>query len=320
VAGAVSPEGGALFCHGRTALPDGPPQHAGALHELGSVSKTFTGLLLAEMAARGEVGYDAPVAGYLPAHARPSGATGRQVTLLDLATHTAGLPRVPAHVYLAVLRSGNTDPYARYTAERLYRTTARLRPRGHRGEFHYSNLGFGLLGQALANAGGSTYPALLAARVLTPLGMRGSTAEPSATADAATGHRRGVPVAGWRFAALAGAGAVRSHGTDLLAYLDALVRPGETPIAEALRAVQTPKHRRRNGDHICLAWFRREVDGIPLLWHEGATAGFTSFVGISPATGVGIFVLANTKAVRGQPALKAARRAFKDLMVRSNGG
>nr|MDQ3578296.1 beta-lactamase family protein [Actinomycetota bacterium] len=190
ILGGIRGEESSLVCLGHTARRAGEPMGPDVAHEVGSLSKTFTGLLLADMVTRGEVDYDDPVVAHLPGHAAPSGEAGRRITLLGLATHTAGLPRTPSRVYLTMLRTGWRDPYAHYTVDQLYRTTARLRP-GTAGRFRYSTLGYGLLGQALANATGTPYPRLLTERVLNPLGLSGAAAEltPDVVARSATGHR-----------------------------------------------------------------------------------------------------------------------------------
>ncbi|SFP02565.1 CubicO group peptidase, beta-lactamase class C family [Amycolatopsis arida] len=315
VIGAVHAGQATMVCAGHTAWGRGRPVGPGTVFELGSVSKTFTGLLLAEMVDRGQVGYDDRVVEYLPPRAVPADPDAGRITLAELATHTAGLPRAPGAVYRTMLRSGWTNPYAHYTVEDLYRTTARLRTRHRRGRYRYSSLGFGLLGCALANAAGDSFERLLTDRVLAPLGMTGTTTEPGGAGDA-IGHRRGRPTAPWTFQALAGAGAVRSSAADLLRYLRAQLSPDTSALATALRHSQEPRHRQPHGDHLCLAWFHRVVRGRPLLWHDGATSGFSAFVGLSPTTGTGVFLLANVMPTRRQPAVRAGRRAFSDLLRR----
>jgi D-alanyl-D-alanine-carboxypeptidase/D-alanyl-D-alanine-endopeptidase len=294
----------------------GRPMTPDTACELGSASKTFTGLLLAELAARGVVGYDDPVADHLPPRAVPADPTARRITLTDLATHTAGLPRTPGAVYRTMLRTGWTNPYAHYDIEDLYRTTARMRPR-NRGRYRYSSLGFGILGCALAHAAQDDYGHLLTSRVLLPLGMCGTATEPHVLPDEATGYRRGRQADPWTFRAMAGAGAIRATGADLLRYLRAHLDPDATPLPGPLRDTQQPRHRRDNGDSLCLAWFHRTVQDRPLLWHEGGTRGFSTFIGLSPTTGTGVFLLANTMPIgKRQPAIRAGRRAFKDLLTK----
>lgn len=115
----------AVACHGDL-TPD-----AHTVFELGSITKTFTALLLAEMVTRGEIDYDDPITAYLPPDARPRRGTDAPITLVQLATHTAGLPRLPTNLYRRALPVWTTNPYARYHLDDLYRATARIRARRH---------------------------------------------------------------------------------------------------------------------------------------------------------------------------------------------
>ncbi|MFI1866417.1 serine hydrolase domain-containing protein [Streptomyces jumonjinensis] len=299
---------------GQRPAPAGPD----TLFAVGSLTKTLTALLLAEMAATGAVAYDDPIEAHLPREAapRPGGAA---ITLADLATHTGGLPRLPRNLYRRGLRQWRTDPYARYRLEDLYRATARLRPGDRPRRVRYSTFGVGLLGQLLANAAGVPYPELLTARVLGPLGMR-DTCVPTAevlTGRAATGHRRGRAVPHWRFDALSGAGALYSSAADLLRYLQALLNPASAPgpLAHALAAVREPWYPCGRGPgHKGLGWDIREVRGRTLIWHTGGTSGFTAFAGFSPDAGAGIAIVANTTPTPRQPVIRAGRRLFRDAV------
>lgn len=180
----------AVACHGDP-VPD-----AHAVFELGSITKTFTAVLLAEMATRGEIGYDDPITAYLPPEARPRRATDVPITLVQLATHTAGLPRLPANLYRRALPVWWTNPYARYCLDDLYQATARIRVRHRPGaRVHYSNFGVGLLGQLLANAAAADYRDLILDRICRPLGMTdtftGSARDVSPAIAAAGRCRRG---------------------------------------------------------------------------------------------------------------------------------
>ncbi len=128
----------------------------------------FTALALADMAQRGEVSLDEPVAKYLPKETVLPQDGARQITLADLATHTAGLP----------LRPDNLSPkdpdnkYAEYSEADLYAFLARYKPPHPIGSvYDYSNPSFGLLGVALAHRAGMDYDALISQRILRPLGM-----------------------------------------------------------------------------------------------------------------------------------------------------
>jgi CubicO group peptidase (beta-lactamase class C family) len=260
--------------------------------EIGSISKVFTGLLLADMAERGEVSLDDPVSRYLPGEAKIPEGNSRPITLFDLATHSSGLPRLPSN--LAPKDDG--DPYADYTEELLYAYLKGYEPKRKPGSVtEYSNLGMGLLGFLLARRAGKTYEELVIERIAGPLGMNETriTLTDSMRSRLAQGHdERGRPVPLWHLPTLAGAGGLRSTISDMLTFLRANLGPAETPLPEAIEVSHEP--RRSMGllsrSKIALAWIVR-ADGI--IWHNGQTGGYHSFTGFWPGRGVGVVVLAN---------------------------
>ncbi|MGH7293487.1 MAG: serine hydrolase domain-containing protein, partial [Polyangiaceae bacterium] len=158
-----------------------------SLFEIGSITKTFTGLLLAQMVQQKKVRLDEPVRALLPPGTVTAPASGREITLLDLSTQHSGLPRMPDNFHPA----DDKNPYADYDAKALY---AFLAAHGvalpEKPEFAYSNLGVGLLGQALAARAGVSYEALVHREITGPLGMRDTvvTLTPPLRARLATGH------------------------------------------------------------------------------------------------------------------------------------
>jgi CubicO group peptidase (beta-lactamase class C family) len=208
-------------------------------------------------------------------------------------------------------------PPCAYRLVDLYRATARLTPRDPPGgAARYSTFGIALLGQLLANATNQSYEPLLAERVCRPLGLTATAAELLGEASPlrATGHRRGRPVPAWQLDALTSSGGLRCTGVDLLAYLDAHLKPESTALADALRATQTPRAVTPTGTNaICLVWNHRVVDFRTLLWHTGGTRGFSSFLGFSPEAGAGVGVLANSR-TRDQAVIHAGRRLFKRVV------
>ncbi|MCG5213231.1 serine hydrolase domain-containing protein [Streptosporangium sp. KLBMP 9127] len=308
------PAGRAAGTAAETAGGVGP----GTLFALGSITKTFTTLLLAEMAATGAVSYDDPIGAHLPAEAMPR-SSASAITLGQLATHSAGLPRLPRGFRRHSLPYLLSDPYARYRVEDLHRATSRLNPPRDPPQVRYSTFGIALLGHLLARAAGTPYPELLAVRILTPLGMR-DTLVPSKEAlahQAARGHRRSMPVPHWHFDALAAAGALYSTGADLLRYLHAQLHPGiaPAPLAAAILAGHQPRHRWPQGaGSVSLGWNVRDMRGRTLLWHSGGTGGFTAFTGFSPDAAAGVAVLANTAPTLRQPVIHTARRLFQAVV------
>jgi CubicO group peptidase (beta-lactamase class C family) len=283
-----------VWCHGRESAA-GPPTTPATAYEIGSATKTFTALLLAEMTAHGEVGLHDPVHAHLPAGYRLQGRHAGSITLLHLATHTSGLPRLPPGLLARALPTWFSNPYSAYgddqLLEALRHTQVHNRP-GNR--LCYSNYGVALLGRALAETAGLSYPKLLAERVCHPLGLTATTCEPDPVTQA-VGHRRRRPLPPWLIPGLPAAGSLRSTGTDLIRYLSAHLDPPGTPVTEALREVQRPRLRPpRSADQLCLIWNRREVNGSDLLFHSGATRGFTSFLGFAPQAKVAVAAMANT--------------------------
>lgn len=258
------------------------------IFEIGSITKLFTALVLSDMANRGEVGLDEPVAELLPAGTRVPLRNGRAITLRDLASHYSGLPRVPANLNR---EDHPGDPYAGYTAEKLYQFLAGhelIRTPGD--SFEYSNLGAGLLGHALVlRSGAGDYESLVRARILDPLRMDDTViAIPGRlTADVATGHDDSLdPVPDWNFDVLAGAGAFRSNLSDLLAFMDAMY-DRDLPISAMIGPLVTPR------DQGGLELGAPHPDGGVALSHSGGTGGFRTFVRCIPEWKRGVAVLSN---------------------------
>jgi D-alanyl-D-alanine-carboxypeptidase/D-alanyl-D-alanine-endopeptidase len=267
------------------------PLAEGTLFEIGSVTKVFTGTLLADMARRGEVSLSDPVARYLPEQVRVPSRAGREITLADLATHRSALPRLPTNMAPA----DGTNPYADYSVDQMYAflSTYEL-PRDIGSQFEYSNLGVGLLGHALARAAGLPYETLLRQRILDPLGMHGTGIELTEPMQEwmARGHNDvGTPVPLWDLPTFAGAGALRSNVPDMLRFLKANIGEPQSDLERAMRDA----HRAQPPDlSIGLNWIIRSADDSQILWHNGSTGGFTSFMGFDPDRQIGVVVLANS--------------------------
>jgi serine-type D-Ala-D-Ala carboxypeptidase/endopeptidase len=287
------------FWH-RGPLPDGP----GSILEIGSITKTFTTTLLADLAREGLVALDDPVQRYLPDGMRLP-VRGREVTLEDLATHRSGLRRLPKGLLVPALTRDRRDPYAKFDEARLASAAGATQPRREPGgKPVYSNYGMGLLGYALARRAGTGYEQLVRDRICEPLGLADTWVETPA-ADRwriAAGHTKfGRPTPPWQLAALAGAGGLRSTATDLLAFLDLHTARSQSPELAAA-AAETARPRARWGRaEIGLGWLmippRRRLpwgrQRSRVLFHEGGTGGFRSFAGVIPERGACVVVLAS---------------------------
>lgn len=264
--------------------------------EIGSITKVFTRLLLAEMAYRGEVSLDDPVSKYLPSAVRLPERKGRSITLIDLAIHTSGLPREPGN--MSYNDTGN--PYADYTIEQLYEFLSNYSlTRDIGSEREYSNLGFGLLGHVLARRADTDYESLVYSRICDPLGMNDTriTFTPEMKARLAAGHDPGLTFTeNWDFPALPGFGALRSTVNDLLIFLSTNLGLTRSPLAPAIAYAQRRVHHPtgQTGMEVSLGWGSIISNGKEICFHSGGTGGYCSWIGFDADARTGVVVLSNT--------------------------
>jgi CubicO group peptidase (beta-lactamase class C family) len=283
-----------------------------SIFEIGSITKTFTGLILAQMIQQGKVRLDEPVSALLPVR-RASEESAPEITLLDLVTQHSGLPRMPEIFSPA----DPNNPYADYGVARLYEyVTQHGLEKPADAPFLYSNLGFALLGQALANEERTTYAELLRAEITDPLGL--SDTSISLTEDQRRrlipGHLANhQPAHGWDLEAFAGAGALRSTVGDMLKYLEAQLHPEaitviNSPNGRTLSAAIAMSHKAQaeaqSGDKIAFSWM---IKPNGAYWHNGATGGYSSFAFFNPGQDFAVIVLLNTAI--------SEKRPFEALLV-----
>ena len=276
-----------FFSAGNFAPREGVPPEK-VLFEIGSINKVFTCLLLAETVNEGKARLDDPIAKYLPADFKlePAAAV---ITLEQLATHTSGLPRLPANFK----RTDPLDPYADYTTADLYAFLAAYRPaRPAPQPADYSNLGMGLLGHLLERIHGRSYAELAAERITGPLGMKDTVIELDAAQQTrfALPHSGSTTVKPWRNPGLAGAGGLCSTAADLAVLVTALMTPGDSPLQAAWALARQPRAG-LGWQKLGLAIMIDQHYGALTYWHGGATGGSRSYIGFSPDTQHGLVIL-----------------------------
>ncbi|SMY13016.1 serine hydrolase domain-containing protein [Brevibacterium jeotgali] len=293
---------------GRGAVPD-----AQTLVEIGSITKVFTSLLLADGVVRGDWELQTPVRELLPDGASVPGRADAAVTLQHLATHTSGLVRSPSRIglrqSLRFLQFGH-DVYAGFSGDDLLEAlaTTRLRRKPGTGGVTYSNFGFGVLGHALAHALGQDFGQAVTERICKPLGLIDTATDWQLTDEqrerSAQGFRgRTRPAAPWPLEGLPGAGALRSTASDVLTFLQAQLEPDSTPLTEAIRLThQTPAG---GPAGMGLGWHRA---GTQVLWHNGGTGGFRTIAAVRPGEGTAVTVLVNQAAGADLAALRLLKR------------
>jgi len=293
--GVIEPQGRRVIVHGKLGRDDPRPVNGDSVFDIGSVTKVFTALLLADMAQRAEVALTDPVAKFLPPEVSVPGRAGRLITVRDLATHTSGLPSMPDDLRPA----DPTNPFADYSLEQLYGFLSRHELRREVGDaFAYSNVGYALLGNALARHAGASYEALVRSRILAPLGMNSTAIDLSSDpmSRLATGHDSQLQtVSKWALPAFAGAGALRSTANDLLTFLGAVLGYTDSPLATAMAEMLTVRAPTgKPGLDIALGWMVRIRGDDEIVCHGGGTSGYCTFLGYLRKARVGLVVLSNT--------------------------
>jgi CubicO group peptidase (beta-lactamase class C family) len=304
VVGIVDEHGSRVISYGK--LDNGTDQEVNGdtLFEIASVTKTFTTLLLQDMIERGEMKLDDPVAKYLPTSVKMPTRNGKEITLLQLATHASGLPRFPDNGLITPQGEVNS---ADYTVEKLYDFLSGYKlTRDPGAKFDYSDLGMGLLGQAIALKAGTNYESLVVDRICRPLKMDSTriTLTPELKSRFATGHNQlGYVASNLDCGVLMAAGGLRSTANDLLKYVSAnlgLTRSTLTPLMEKTHAIHfqsdTPSGYVSTGGSIGLAWFVvSDPQGRKIVRHGGASGGYKTFVGFDLTRRRGIVVLSNSQ-------------------------
>jgi D-alanyl-D-alanine-carboxypeptidase/D-alanyl-D-alanine-endopeptidase len=296
VVGVVGPDGRRIVVHGVRDAHDSRPLTGDTLFEVGSVTKAFVGLLLENMARQGQVALSEPVNGLLPPEMQTPLQDGRAITLLDLATHTAGLPEEPANLAPA----DPNNPYATYSAAQFGAFMSSFKyPRPIGSVMSYSNIGYGLLGYSLGRAGGSDLPTLIQARITRPLGMASTSFDLPAALQPrlAPGHDIDLNATEpWAHSPLfQGSGGLHSSANDLLTFLSAAMGLTDTPLLPDFKAMLAI---RRAGSisnlFSSVGWTVMERDGQDVVYKAGGTGGYRSCIGFDAAKRLGVVVLSNT--------------------------
>lgn len=312
VIGAVAMDQEFLSGFGTRVFGSPEPPDADTVFEIGSITKTFTGLLLAKRIDEGTLKLDDRVTDLLPEGWRLS-EPATNITLRHLTTHTSGFPRLPSNL-LGTARLGRSlfggDPYRNYSEEQFREALEQVELEFEPGQKHrYSNFAVGLLGFVLATHNGSDYETLLKNDLCKPLGMDRTTItnEPWHDEHLAPGYRSSMKLgtavtvlgsSAWELPNhLAGAGAIRSTGTDMMKYLKANMGLIDTPIDDAIRLSHTTLYEERKDRAIGMNWIRSLDENIEqeVIWHNGGTGGYRSYLGFTEDCRLGVVVLCNTQ-------------------------
>lgn len=294
IAALIDESGSRLSSYGSSGK-QGVAMDGDAVFEIMSNTKVLTSLLLADMHARGEVSLNDPVGRYLPSSVKMR-ESGGPITLLDLATYTSGLPNMPDNV--SPMWWASAAPMRDYTQERLFEFLAAHMPHHAPGtHYEYANLGFGLLGIALAHRAGVSYEELLVKRICAPLGMNHTriTLTPEMSRHLVQGHDLSMkPAELWTWPAIPGAGCVRSTANDLVRFVRACMGLTRTRLRSPMAMLtQNQRPTPLPGTKAAMGWYITSTADDQIVWKSGLSMGCNTFMGYSQRRRRGAVLLGN---------------------------
>ncbi|BAZ16457.1 beta-lactamase [Calothrix sp. NIES-4071] len=295
VVGLINPQNSKIINYGKLSQSSSQAVNGDTIFEIGSVSKVFTTLLLADMVERKQLNLKDPISKLLPKSVTAPTRKGKEITLVDLATHTSGLPRLPNNLKPKDIE----NPYADYTIEQLYSFLSNYQlPRDIGTKYEYSNLGVGLLGHILSLKTGIDYEKLVVTRIAKPLQMNSTQIQISSEMQPrfATGHNQKLEaVKYWDIPTLAGAGALHSTANDLLKFVAANLGLIKSSLSSAMQLSQQVVYKNDISNlSMGLGWHIMKKDNREIIWHNGGTGGFHSFIGFDKNKRIGVVVLSNS--------------------------
>lgn len=294
----------AISC-GTTKFRTNDTPNSATLFEIGSITKTFTATAFARMINDGRLKLDEPLSIALGMKVPRK---DRDITLLDLATHTSGLPRLPFTALRLLLPNNWSNPYIGFTDDDMANWLGEYEADRAPGiKSAYSNVGVGLLGWALSKQEGTKYEPMIRREVIESLGLRDTVQTLDADRRRRFAHgyssrtttgvlRLATENHPWDFCdSMAGCGALRSDACDLLMYARANLGHAESPLEEAMELAHKPQFKVNEVTSIGLAWMKtnRKDWPAPVLWHNGGTGGYRSLIALSPSYDCAVVVLTN---------------------------
>lgn len=295
VVGIIDANGTDYYSFGVKSLKTNETVDENSIFEIGSISKVFTGILLADMVLKNKMKLDDPLQKYLPEGVTAPTRNGESIKLVNMANHTSSLPRMPSNFNPA----NPANPFADYSEEQLYEFLEDYElSRDIGSKYEYSNYAMGLLGHVLALQNNMTYEEYLTDIITKPLGLEntGITLSPNMKNNLALGHSGGVEVENWDLTTLAGAGAIRSNAIDMLKFLAFNMGINKNELYPAMQLAH--KNSRKEGEDVIvgLGWHTMVFDDTEIVWHNGGTGGYRTFAGFIKGGDKGVVVLSNSNA------------------------
>jgi CubicO group peptidase (beta-lactamase class C family) len=276
------------FFHGKRSLHSSEPISNKTIFEIGSITKVFTTLVLMDLVENGDVQLDDPIEMYLPKMKLPK-FEGKKITLRHLATHMSGLPCLPDNFN----PKNPANPWQDYTAERLYVFLSSYSLTRMPGEsFEYSNIGMGLLGHILSAYSGKSFQELVHDLIAKEMPNTSVPLTHEMSSNFASGYHEKQEVPHWDIA-LPGMGALHSNIEDMAYFLRANMG-SDSLLTSPLQLCHQKQYSPNSEFSVGLGWMISHSDNSDIIWHNGETAGFCSFLGFEPKSQRGVVILSNS--------------------------
>src|SRR5438105_7821523 len=314
VVGVIDPQGRRIISYGHRNVGDARPLNGDTVFEIASVTKVFTALLLADMVEKNEVALSDPASKYLTAVAiKLPERNGHLITLLDLATHTSGLPFMPADA-----PPFNDPAAAKYSTGDLKRYLASYQlTRDIGSDWDYSNIGYWILSEALSARAGKDIEDLIRSRVLTPLKMTNTDFElsPKMKSNLAPGHDSAlqpapaastIPI----YSIMPAGGGLYSTANNLLTFLSQCLGYEPSPLAPAMNIALGNRRPVQPGNEQALGWNVYGKDPDQIIFRDGSSFGYASAMAYDPKAPVGVVVLTQRVGDVGDIVRHLLRRDF----------
>ncbi|MEI8136079.1 MAG: serine hydrolase domain-containing protein [Bacteroidota bacterium] len=290
--GVIKDEKSIFYNYGETKRGGNNLPSQNTIYEIGSISKTFCGILLAYGVTESKINLEDDIRNYLP-EKYPNLETHDQVIKVkNLANHTSGLPRLPENIFIQP-NFDTLNPYKNYDKQKVFDYLKTITLTSEPGKIYsYSNLGMGLLGMILEKVYANRFDELIKEKICTVNGMN-NTAVNLATeqqilfADGYNADGKNTPH--WDLGALTAAGGIKSSTSDMVKYLQYNLDEKDSVTKLAHQSTFN------NGTNIALAWHIVKTKmGNELIWHNGGTFGFSSFCGFIKEKKCALIVFSNS--------------------------
>ncbi|MFA4977970.1 MAG: serine hydrolase domain-containing protein [Sphingobacterium sp.] len=283
------------YFYGETAKGNQTPPTKTSIYEIGSLSKVFTAILLSNLVEEGTITLDQPIALFLPDTLKKNEELSK-ITFQMLANHTSGLPRLPDNLD-KVKGFNENDPYKTYDKKALYNYLASFKNKKNPGEeYEYSNLGYAVLGDIICSIYKKSYDQLVKDIICKPLEMSNTfqVLDPKRKDTFKVYNKEGQEVIPWAFDAFGPAGGLKSTLEDLLKFANAQFKMPQTPLENAMANTRLFTFFLPPDTDLGLAWHMNLIDDLTVYWHNGGTAGSSSYLALSPDKKSGVVILSNS--------------------------